>query len=291
MAAEPVRSICWAGTILIPAGTLSIGSSLPPTGDMRTLGLVRRAGGLVTGAGLGGVGAATWGAGAAGAAGAGDVLGAVGGGRAAFFFGATTSIFGNIGAVWAGACGASLGGSAGGSAGWVSPGAWPCPRAAWASATAAIKASAPFKIRIRPPDRKFCSSLCALPVNPRLLRGKAAFRAGSRAALGLPPPHQRFRRRLRPARTRSLATRPPLARRGVGAVRPRVASPHCRHDRLGNVIRQIAFLGGHRHGAICPLQHRRSLRSHESARSDQSGASLGISPVDCGPRARRARGP
>src|SRR5262245_28025388 len=95
---------------LMPAGTLSIGSSLPPVGDIGTARAV-----LAAGAG----------GGASALAGAGGGAGALagGGGRVAFCFGATTSIFGSAWAVSIGevACG--------GAPGAVSLGAPACPHA------------------------------------------------------------------------------------------------------------------------------------------------------------------
>src|SRR5262245_14016498 len=106
MDAVAARSISAEGMTLTAAGTLSIGSSLPATGDILTSTLPTGAGGdggaatgpadgdgVWTGAGTAGGGVAT-----------GSVL--AGAGEAFFFgalLGATTSIFGKTGAVTAGA--------------------------------------------------------------------------------------------------------------------------------------------------------------------------------------------
>src|SRR5262245_44878783 len=159
MEAVAARSICAEGITLMPAGILSMGSSLPATGDILTST-------FVTGAGGGGAGAAATGPGDGDAGGAGEtaggavtgsVLAAAGGGREAFFFGgffgATTSICGKTGAFGAAAGLSGLG--AGGSAvDGVSLGPCAWPRAASARATLAkIAARLRLEIRIRPPRK------------------------------------------------------------------------------------------------------------------------------------------
>src|SRR5262245_417699 len=93
--------------MLMPAGTLSIGNSLPPTGDIRTSAT--------------GPGAAATAGGGAGAEGCGGCALAAAGGRARLALGAMTSIFGKVGAVGAvagvSAGGAAFGAAAGGGAG------------------------------------------------------------------------------------------------------------------------------------------------------------------------------
>src|SRR5262245_12419879 len=168
--------------MLMPAGTLSIGSSLPPTGDIRTsatgAGAAATAGGGAGAEGCGGsalaaagdrarlaLGAMTSIFGKVGAVGAvagvsagGAAFGAPAGGAAGFFFGAMTSSCGRGGAVGAGVSGACAGGSAAGGG--------PLGDGTWLKATSTrttqptITAMPHRKIHIRPPDRFAQQILC-----------------------------------------------------------------------------------------------------------------------------------
>src|SRR5262245_39947794 len=165
MEGEPTRSIWLALMTLMPAGTLSTGSSLPPVGAIGTSAAPAQAGAA------GGVGASTRGDGGAGAA-------LAGGGRETFCFGgATTSIFGRTGGLSAGAAvdggvvsfffgattsslgsGGVVGGAAlaGGDGSWLSLGPCVCAKAKSAKARPpAITAMLRMEIRMSLPEAQF----------------------------------------------------------------------------------------------------------------------------------------
>src|SRR5262245_23895795 len=196
--------------MLIPAGTLSIGSSLPPTGDIRTSrtgaeaadGRAATAGGCAGAAARGrsalaaaggrarlalGAMASIFGKVGAGGAGAGvsdggAAFGAAAGGAAGFFFGATTSSCGRGGAVGAGVSGARAGGSAAGGRS-LGDGTW-LKATSKRTTQPTITVMPHRKIHIRPPAVSFSKSYATLVFCWHCRPSNAAWPRGVKVAPG-----------------------------------------------------------------------------------------------------------